>query len=132
MLGEEEVTDAVAAAAAGELPVTSSRQARVAAEGKSLWEDASTRQATFALQWFDRVQNLDEDEVRMRREEREAREAEEAAAREEEEAAAAEAEAEAKEEQAWLAEERMRREEAEAVRSGAAALELTAEDLAAE
>ena len=114
MLGEEEVTDAVAAAAAGELPVTSSRQARVAAEGKSLWEDASTRQATFALQWFDRVQNLDEDEVRMRREEREAREAEEAAAREEEEAAAAEAEAEAKEEQAWLAEERMRREEAEA------------------
>jgi hypothetical protein len=83
-------------------------------QANSLWEEASTRQATLALEWWNRVQNLDEDELAMRREEREAREAEEAAAKEELEAQEAEAEAEAKEEAAWLAEERMRREQEEA------------------
>ena len=83
-------------------------------QSAGLWEEASTRQASLALEWWNRVQNLDEDEVAMRREEREAREAEEMAAKEEMEAQEAEAEAEAKEEAAWLAEERMCREEAEA------------------
>ncbi len=83
-------------------------------QANNLWEEASTRQAALALEWWNRVQNLDEDEIQMRREEKEAREAEEAALKEEQEAQEAEAEAEAKEEAAWLAEEQMRREEEEA------------------
>eukprot|EP01043_Picozoa_sp_COSAG02_P013996 COSAG02_NODE_568_length_20207_cov_50.273374_6_plen_880_part_00 len=83
-------------------------------QANNLWEEASTRQAALALEWWNRVQNLDEDEIQMRREEKEAREAEEAALKEEREAQVAEAEAEAKEEAAWLAAEQMRREEEEA------------------
>eukprot|EP01043_Picozoa_sp_COSAG02_P001287 COSAG02_NODE_27_length_51735_cov_86.076749_3_plen_859_part_00 len=89
-------------------------RAEVQDQANSIWEEASTRQAALALEWWNRVQNLDEDELQMRREEREAREAEEAALREEQEAREAEAVAEAKEEAAWLAEEKMRREEEEA------------------
>lgn len=89
-------------------------RAEVEEQATTLWEEASSRQASIALEWWNRVQNLDQDELQMRREEREAREAEEAALREELEAQEAEAEANAKEEAAWLAEEQMRREEEEA------------------
>ena len=86
----------------------SPRAQQIEESAKDLWDAASSNAGMLALQWWNRMQNVDQDEVAWRREEKEAQEAERAAAKEEAEAVAAEEEAELQEEAAWLAEERMR------------------------